>query len=127
MSPTEALINHWTAVFAGVVYHAQTPVEVEIVQDSDSHTLKVIPVSSRVVDDNDRSKDVVEQLKVMILKDPDSVHEATGTVVGGLARLKLGSQLTMDGKKYTHTGVITDNSPIYMVAAFERRIRAIAG
>lgn len=123
MSPNEALQTHWTKVFAGVVYHAQTPVEVEIVQDSEAHTIRVIPVSQRSVDTDNRSKDVVEKLKVMILKDPDAVYLTTA--IGGLAKLKIGSQLTTGNKKYTHTGVITDDSPIYMVAEFERRIRAI--
>jgi hypothetical protein len=123
MSPSEALKNHWTAVFAGVVYHAQTPVEVEIVQDSEAHTIRVIPISQRSVDTDNRSKDVVEKLKVMILKDPDASYLTTA--IGGLAKLKIGSQLTTGNKKYTHTGVITDDSPIYMVAEFERRIRAI--
>jgi hypothetical protein len=125
MSPNEALQIHWTKVFAGVVYHAQTPVEVEIVQDSEAHTIRVIPVSSRAVEDNDRSKDVVEKLKVMILKDPDASYLTTA--IGGLAKIKIGSQLTTGNKKYTHTGVVTDDSPVYMVAEFERRIRAIQG
>jgi hypothetical protein len=127
MSPNEALKSHWTAVFAGVAYHTQAPVEVEIVQDSEAHTIRVIPIKSRIIDKDDGTHETVETVKVMILKDPDTTHAPTSIFVGGLASLKLGTQMTMNEKKYVHTGDIPDDSDLYLVGVFERRFRSIQG
>jgi hypothetical protein len=127
MSPSEALQTHWIRVFAGVVYHAQAPVEVEIVQDSEAHAIRVIPVKTRAIETNDGSMETVESVKVMILKDPDATYTPTSILVGGLATLKMGSQMIYNDKKYVHTGEITDDSDHYMVATFARRFRSVQG
>jgi hypothetical protein len=121
------MASHWTAVFAGAVYHAQAPVEVTITQDSDAHTIRIIPLRKRTIPTDDGTQDTIETVKAMILKDPTSTYAPTSMFVGGLAFVKLGSQLTMHGKKYIHTGEITDDSDLYTVATFERRFRSIQG
>jgi hypothetical protein len=119
--------SHWTAVLAGAIPHASAPAEVTIVQDGVAHTLRAIVYRSRTAPQNDGTYDTVESVRVLHLRDPDAVYQPTGTVVGGLATVKMGSQLTHDGKKYVHTGEIRDDADAYMVSVWERRFRSVQG
>jgi hypothetical protein len=127
MSLATTIKSHWIAVLAGVIPHAIAPTQVTIDQDGVEHTLRAIALRKRTLPQTDGTFDTVESVRLMILRDPDAHHDLTDTPVGGLPFLKMGSQLNLHGKKYVHTGEITDDSDAYTVSVWERRFRSVQG